>query len=165
MSWSGIASNQTVSFTNLKDAVDTGVFIGKTAITPSLEQITKTDASTYAWVNTLYGPYSSKSSNQLVVKSDLIRQCWCWIVTNNDSVDHNVTFTPCGSSSTVTIPIFCCGDFLRLCSNTIPTVDSFFVTVDICGTAGDAYIALTCASDDDCIGCNVCLDPCGGSPL
>ena len=71
MSWISLASNQTVSFNNLQNAVNNGVFTAKTAIPVSNEQITKTDANTYVNINTSYGPYAAKASNQLVVKSDL----------------------------------------------------------------------------------------------
>lgn len=71
MSWAGIASNQTVTFNNLQDAVTTGVFTQKTSIPATNECITKTDANTYVNINTSNSGYSSKSSNQLVVKSDL----------------------------------------------------------------------------------------------
>lgn len=71
MSWAGIASNQTVSFNNLQDAVNNGVFTLKNAIPASNEQITKADANYYVNINTSYGPYAAKASNQLVVKSNL----------------------------------------------------------------------------------------------
>lgn len=71
MSWAGISSNQCVSFNNLQDAVNTGVFTLKNSIPASSEQITKADADYYVNINTSYGPYASKASNQLVVKSDL----------------------------------------------------------------------------------------------
>jgi hypothetical protein len=71
MPWSTLASNQTVSFTNLLDAVNTGVFQQKATITASDEQITKADANTYVNINTSFGPYAAKASNQLVVKSNL----------------------------------------------------------------------------------------------
>ena len=71
MSWAGIANNQTVSFNNLQDAVTNGYFIALAAIPASQEQITKTDAATYANIDTTYGPYAAKASNQLVVKSNL----------------------------------------------------------------------------------------------
>jgi hypothetical protein len=161
MSWAGLASNQTISFTNLKDGVDTGVFIQKIAQVVSNEQITKTDANNYVYLNTSASPYSTKASNQLVVKSDLVPRCWCWIVTNDDSVTRNVTFTPCGTDTPVTIPINCCGDFFRLCSNKIPTIDTFFASVVPCGTDGNILI---CTSEDDCIGCADCGTPCNGQP-
>ena len=161
MSWSGRASNQTVSFTDLKDAVDTGVFLGKTTITTSDEQVTKSDVDTYVWVNTLYPAYSGKSNNQLIVKSDLQKGCWCWIVTNNDTVNRTVTFTPCNSSTSVDVTIFANGDFIRFCSNVIPTINTVFATVDICGTSGTAA---RCNNEDDCTGCNDCGSPCGGDP-
>jgi hypothetical protein len=72
MSWAGLASNETISFNNLQNGVDTGQFTAKTSIPVSDEQITKTDANTYVNIDTAYAPYSSKASNQLVVKSDLI---------------------------------------------------------------------------------------------
>ena len=71
MSWSGIASNQTVSCNNLQDGVNTGVFIPLSTIPVSQKQITKTEASSYVAINTSYPSFSSKSATQLVVKSDL----------------------------------------------------------------------------------------------
>ena len=96
MSWAGIANNQCISFNNLQDAVTTGVFVLKAAIPVSLEQITKTDADTYVYINTAYGPYAAKASNQLVVKSDLqSAPCECWSLTNNDSVDISISYYDC----------------------------------------------------------------------
>jgi hypothetical protein len=71
MSWSGIASNQTVSCNNLQDGVTTGVFIPLSTIPVSQKQITKTEASSYVAIDTSYPSFSSKSANQLVVKNDL----------------------------------------------------------------------------------------------
>jgi hypothetical protein len=71
MSWAGIASNQCISFNNLQDAVTTGVFALKNTIPVSTEQITKADADYYVYIDTAYGPYAAKASNQLVVKSNL----------------------------------------------------------------------------------------------
>jgi hypothetical protein len=71
MSWASLANNQTISFNNLQDAVTTGVLSPKIAIPVSTEQITKDDANTYVWINTAFGPYASKASNQLVVKSNM----------------------------------------------------------------------------------------------
>jgi hypothetical protein len=69
--WAATASNETISFNNLQNAVDTGVFAQKATIPVSDEQITKDDANTYVYINTLFGPFASKSSNQLVVKSNM----------------------------------------------------------------------------------------------
>lgn len=71
MSWASLANNQTVSFNNLQNAVNTYVFVAKTAIPVSTEQITKADADTYVYIDTAFASYAAKSSNQLVVKSDL----------------------------------------------------------------------------------------------
>jgi hypothetical protein len=71
MSWAGLADNQTISFTNLKDAVDTSILVQKTTIPTSNEQITKTDADTYVNIDTSSPSYAAKSANQLVTKSNL----------------------------------------------------------------------------------------------
>jgi hypothetical protein len=68
MSWAGIASNQCVSLDNLKDAVATSVFIQKNTIPTGSKQITKAEAENYVYINTISG----KTSNQLVVKSNLV---------------------------------------------------------------------------------------------
>jgi hypothetical protein len=72
MSWAGIASNQGVSLNNLQDAVDTSVFTLKNTIPAGTKQITKSEAAYYVNINTGYAPYAAKTSNQLVVKSNLI---------------------------------------------------------------------------------------------
>ena len=71
MSWAGLANNQTISFNNLQNAVSNNIFVAKTAIPSSNEQITKADANTYVNINTSFASYAAKSSNQLVVKSNL----------------------------------------------------------------------------------------------
>lgn len=68
MSWAGIASNQCVSLDNLKDAVATGVFSQKTTIPTGSKQITKSEAESYVYINTISG----KTASQLVVKSNLV---------------------------------------------------------------------------------------------
>jgi len=96
MSWASIANNQCISFNNLQDAVTTSVFVLKAAIPVSLEQITKTDADTYVYIDTAYGPYAAKASNQLVVKSDLqSAPCECWSLTNNDTIDISISYYDC----------------------------------------------------------------------
>lgn len=72
MSWAGLASNQTISFNNLQNGVDTGQFTAKTSIPVSNEQITKADANTYVNIDTSDESYAAKASNQLVTKSDLV---------------------------------------------------------------------------------------------
>lgn len=67
MSWAGISSNQCVSCNNLQDAVNTGVFTLKNTIPVSTKQITKAEAENYVYINSISG----KTSNQLVVKSNL----------------------------------------------------------------------------------------------
>lgn len=77
MAWDNLTSNQTISFSNLANAVNTQVFTQKTPIPTTSEQITKTDANTYVNINTSYTPYSNKSSNQLVVQSNLQQTTFC----------------------------------------------------------------------------------------
>ena len=68
MSWAGISSNQCVSCNNLQDAVTNGIFVLKSTIPSSLKQITKAEAESYVYINSVSG----KTSSQLVVKSDLV---------------------------------------------------------------------------------------------
>ena len=70
-SWSGLASNQCVTFGDALDAVNTGVFTAKTTITASTQTMTKTDANTYLNINTLFTSYAAKASNQNINKQDL----------------------------------------------------------------------------------------------
>jgi hypothetical protein len=102
MSWASIASNQCVSFNNLQDAVTTGVFTLKNAIPVSLEQITKADADYHVYIDTAYGPYASKASNQLIVKSNLVSApppCECYILYNDDNIDISISFYECQNST------------------------------------------------------------------
>lgn len=72
MSWSSIADNQTVSYNNLQDAVNTGQLTAKTTIPSSNQQVTKAAANTYVEVVANYPSYAAKSNNQLIVKSNLV---------------------------------------------------------------------------------------------
>lgn len=97
MSWASLANNQTVSFTNLKDAVDTGVLSQKFDITPSNEQITKLDAELLVNLDPFFSPFSSKSFNQLVVKSNI--RCIVPIVNTENLMwrgiaNNDTTFSP-----------------------------------------------------------------------
>jgi hypothetical protein len=69
MSWAGLASNQCITYNNLKDAVTTGVFeLADVAVPPGSLIITRAAAEQYVVIN----PITSKANNQLPVKSDLI---------------------------------------------------------------------------------------------
>lgn len=72
MSWASLATNQAISYANLQNAVDTGVFTLISSISPTSQQSTKDYVSTHvSGFNPDYPPYASKSSNQLVVKGDI----------------------------------------------------------------------------------------------
>ena len=109
MSWAGIASNQGVSCNNLQDAVNTSVFVLKSAIPVSTKQITKAEADTYVQIDTTYAPYAAKASNQLVVKSDLVAAT---VYQLNISCDGTTNALACGLSTvctaycTVQTPVF-----------------------------------------------------------
>ena len=72
MSWASIGENQTVTFSNLLDAVVTGQLVAKIAFSSSQKCITKSEANTYVYIDTSYPPYTNKASNELVVKEDLV---------------------------------------------------------------------------------------------
>jgi hypothetical protein len=72
MSWAGIASNQCVSLDNLQDSVNTSVFTLKNTIPAGTKQITKAEAAYYINIDQGFAPYAAKTSNQLVVKSNLV---------------------------------------------------------------------------------------------
>jgi len=72
MSWASLATNQAISYANLQNAVDTGVFTLISSISPTSQQSTKDYVSTHvSGFNPNYPPYASKSSNQLIVKGDI----------------------------------------------------------------------------------------------
>jgi hypothetical protein len=82
MAWENVVDNQTISFNNLQSAVNQLVFVQKSPIPTSSEQITKADADTYVYLDTLYAGYADKSSNQLVVKNNLQSTTMCMGGTN-----------------------------------------------------------------------------------
>jgi len=82
MSWAGLASNQCISYNNLKNAVDTGVFMAaEAAVPPGSLMITRAVAEQYVVIN----PITSKASNQLPVKSDLVAKSgvFKWNISDN----------------------------------------------------------------------------------
>lgn len=87
MSWSGIASNQCVSWNNLIDAVNNNVFIQLLPMPPSgvsgTRLVTKTGALSYVDIQS--SPLSSKSNNQIVVKSNLVATAATYYSLNNCS--------------------------------------------------------------------------------
>lgn len=75
MAWNDLANNQGVSDTNLKNAVDTGVFAAGGTSFPSPtenKEVTKTRCSGYITVpNPNYASFLNKADNQVVVKQDI----------------------------------------------------------------------------------------------
>lgn len=72
MSWAGIASNQCISYANLQDAVNNGIFTLVSAISSTGQQATKAYVDAHvSGFNTSYPSYASKSNNQLLVKGDI----------------------------------------------------------------------------------------------
>jgi hypothetical protein len=87
MSWAGIASNQTVSWDNLIDAVANNVFIQILPMPPSgvpgNREVTKLGAITHVDVQT--APLASTTDNQLVVKSKLVAPAYTYYQLNHCS--------------------------------------------------------------------------------
>ena len=72
MSFLGLADNQCISFNNLQDAVNNGIFTAIASIPVSQQQITKSAAAADIIIpNPNYPPYANKSNNQLLVKADI----------------------------------------------------------------------------------------------
>jgi hypothetical protein len=75
MAWNDLASNQTISISNLLDGIYTGVLSRKAVSIPGdTKQITKSEANDYMNLDNSdsFTPFALKASNQLVVKSDII---------------------------------------------------------------------------------------------
>jgi hypothetical protein len=72
MSWASLAGNQCVSFTDLQDAVTTGVFTATgTAIPASNQLISKGQVSTYVFIDASNSGFSAKAATQLITRNDL----------------------------------------------------------------------------------------------
>ncbi len=73
MSWASLSSNQGVTYNNLQDAVDNGIFILNSSLPSSDRLITKSVASSYITnLNLSISSFADKSSNQIVTKADLV---------------------------------------------------------------------------------------------
>ena len=73
MSFSGLALNQAVSYGNLQDAVNNGIYTLKSTIpSPANRESTKSVvSSTISGFNPNYPPYVIKANNELIVKKDI----------------------------------------------------------------------------------------------
>ena len=76
MSWNTLLSDECISFNNLQDAANLGLFLVLYPPLPvSTKQITKQDFQDYILVPdsvTNYPPFANKAQNQLLVKKLLI---------------------------------------------------------------------------------------------
>lgn len=143
MSWAGLASNQTVTFNNLQNAVSTGVFIAKTSIPASNECITKADANTYVNLDTTYSPYANKASNQLVVKSNLVSSSISTVLVT-DNPTYSTTTLYCdsevgGAGNYDYIQGRVTATLKDQNGNTITNILGYSVYVDIDGTATGCF--------------------------
>ena len=73
MSFNGLAPNQAVSYGNLQDGVNNGIFtlIATIPSPPNRESTKSVVSASVTGFNPNYPPYASKASNQLVVKGDI----------------------------------------------------------------------------------------------
>jgi hypothetical protein len=107
MNWVDVASNQCFSGNTLQNAVDNGYFVLKSAIPANGRMITKEGAESYVYIN----PIPSKTSNQLVVKSNLTAASLLpysytlYIDFNDDSalVGFDTSGQACASTNGVTV--------------------------------------------------------------
>ena len=71
MGYISLQSNQAVTAANIQDAIDIGLFTAASVFSISNKCITKNEALTYVNLDTSFAPFAAKTSNQLVVKSNL----------------------------------------------------------------------------------------------
>jgi hypothetical protein len=91
MSWSGIASNQLVTWENLQDAVNNGIFLQIGTIPPSgfsAKKCVRKDLA-FSAVEVQSSPLSGTADNQGVVKSKLVAVSFTYY-----------QLTPCGAGTT-----------------------------------------------------------------
>lgn len=93
MGWNDIANNQAVTSSNLQNAVDIGKFTALTTFASSNNCVTKAEA--ISWVNCWqgYSPLAAKSSDQLVVKSDLVTTTTTSTTTTTTTTSTTTTTT------------------------------------------------------------------------
>ena len=140
MSWASIANNQTVSFNNLQDAVNNGVFTLKNTIPVSTEQTTASEAEFYVNVIPI-----DKSATQLVVKSNLVSlttsttsttttvACYRYELCANDGTgDRNpypYTYVNCvGTPSSGSVVNLDCNEICAALDSVDSTSGSIFIT-------------------------------------
>lgn len=96
MSWAGISNSQEVTRDNLQDGVNTGVLLSKASITGTGSQcVTKTNVSSFIYVDSSETTFSGYGSSQLVPKS---------VITNAAVVKYTGTYsaTSCAAACTST---------------------------------------------------------------
>lgn len=70
--WSGTASNETVSKNALLNAVNNVIFYPRTTFSGSNEQTTKLEAATWVFLNESASPFAGMPNNQIIIKTDLV---------------------------------------------------------------------------------------------
>lgn len=100
MSFTGLADNQAVSYTNLQDAVTNGIFTLVSAITSTGQESTKSYVAAHvSGFNPNYPPYALKATNQLIVKNDIYQ-------TGNFILDAQYGMSFTSMSGSVGLPTF-----------------------------------------------------------
>jgi len=139
MAWTGISNNQCVTLNNLKDAVASNIFLQLTTIPTGNKLITKSEASTYVNCATYYPPFANKSSNQLVVKSDLVGRVVISVSLSWDSSNSGTlqiyTASPASSSYTLQTTLTAPGGSAGTTSTTISLIngDGIYVVLNHTG--------------------------------
>ena len=91
MGWNTLLPNQCISFNNLQDACNLGLFFFSQPIPVSTKQITKQDFEDYILVPSSvseYPPFANKSQNQLIVKDNVALYGGATLVPN-----YGISFT------------------------------------------------------------------------
>jgi hypothetical protein len=144
MAWSGISNNQCVSLDNLKDAVANLIFLQLNTIPTGKKQITKSEASYYVNCATYYPPFANKSSNQLVVKSDLVGRVVIPVSLSWDSSNTGTlqiyTASPVTGSFTLQTTLTAPGGSAGTTSTTISLIngDGIYVVINHTGRTSTA---------------------------
>ncbi|OCX54245.1 hypothetical protein BEL04_08285 [Mucilaginibacter sp. PPCGB 2223] len=72
MSWTALAGNQCLSFNDLQDALNLGLFTGTGTSIPVSDRLVEKDQVTlYLQVDTSYSSFAARANNELIVKDDL----------------------------------------------------------------------------------------------
>ena len=147
MSFTGLAANQAVSYGNLQDAVNNGIFtLISTIPSPTNRESTKSVVSAgVSGFNPNYPPYASKTSNQLVVKGDIYNTGTVTL-----SPQYGMYFTAVSGTN---IPSFSYPVNHLATSNYINQIPPQTISISLAGTRVTTPLNLSVYVDNSLISC------------